>query len=145
MKKQRRVSKGDFFDISSKAELLKDWKNTQKHNVNMLVPHYIMASYAYYVLDDPLIPDTYFDQMAKRLLKNWDKITHWHKDYITIDDLKAGTYLGEYPRRATVVAETLLLGIEWKSRKPTPKKKIKKKKVADTTPQVSSLLGLFQD
>jgi NAD-dependent DNA ligase len=68
-------------------------------NINMIVPWYLMAAYAYYVQDDPIISDACFDNLAKKGIANWDKIEHRHKDYITIDTLRSGTYLGEYPSR----------------------------------------------
>jgi|TARA_R100001463_G_scaffold59563_2_gene111868 hypothetical protein len=68
-------------------------------NVNMMVPWYLMTSYAYYVEDDPLVSDGAFDRLTKKMIKEWDNIEHFHKDHIKIDDLKAGTFLGEYPSR----------------------------------------------
>lgn len=64
----------------------------------MLVPHYLMACFAYYVEDDPLISDSLFDEMSKQLLSEWDNIEHVHKPCITLDDLQAGTgYAIQYP------------------------------------------------
>lgn len=80
-------------------------------NPNMLVPWYIMASYAYYVQDQPIISDMAFDAMAVQLLEKWEQITHWHKDYLSVDMLKAGTYLGDYPS----IAETAILALREKS------------------------------
>ena len=61
------------------------------------IARYLMCAYAYYVEDDPLIPDTEFDELSKYILKNYDAIDHPHKKYITKSDLEAGTYLGHYP------------------------------------------------
>jgi len=58
---------------------------------------YLMAAYAYYVEDDPIMSDWDFDMLAKTLLENYDSIEHPHKHLVTKDDLRAGTYLGEYP------------------------------------------------
>jgi NAD-dependent DNA ligase len=66
-------------------------------NPNLLVPWYIMASYAYYVQDDPIITDALFDRMAKKILKAWDEIDHRHKEYLNEDMLQGGTYVGDYP------------------------------------------------
>jgi len=66
-------------------------------SINMYVPWYIMAAYAYYVDDDPIMEDTLFDKMAKRILEHWDEIEHRHKSYLNKDMLVAGTYLGDYP------------------------------------------------
>jgi len=60
-------------------------------NPNLLVPHYLMACFAYYVEDSPVISDALFDEMSKELLAKWDSIEHWHKDLISVDDLRAGT------------------------------------------------------
>ena len=56
-----------------------------------------MCAYAYYVESDPLITDAEFDELGKWLLKNYDNVEHMHKHLVTISDLEAGTYLGEYP------------------------------------------------
>ena len=66
-------------------------------NINMMVPWYLMAAYAYYKKDEPILSDAFFDAMGKTMLEVWDDITHYHKHLITFDDLRAGTYLGEYP------------------------------------------------
>lgn len=71
-----------------------------RRNINMSVPYYIMAAYAYYKEDDPIISDTTFDKMAQFILENYDAITHPHKIYLDRETLEAGTYLGEYPRLA---------------------------------------------
>ena len=66
-------------------------------NLNMMVPYYLMAAYAYYKQDDPIFTDAFFDNMSKTMLERWDDIEHWHKKYINKGDLEAGTFLGEYP------------------------------------------------
>lgn len=83
-----------------------DLKNIEKacldtcdSNINMLVPWYIMAAYAYYVEDDPIMEDSLFDKLSKKLLKEWDNIEHYHKHHLNKDMLYAGTYIGEYPAR----------------------------------------------
>lgn len=68
-------------------------------NLNMMVPYYLMASYAYYKQDDPIFSDAFFDNMGKTMLERWDDIAHFHKEYINKGDLEAGTFLGEYPTR----------------------------------------------
>lgn len=66
-------------------------------NPNMLVPYYLMTSYAYYVEDDPIVSDSFYDNLAKKLLKEFDNIQHHHKSVIDKDALSAGSFLGEYP------------------------------------------------
>ena len=73
--------------------------DTVDSNPNMLIPWYIMASYAYYIQDDPLLSDGSFDRLCTRLLEQYDNIEHQHKDFLDKDALRAGTYLGEYPTR----------------------------------------------
>lgn len=68
-------------------------------NINMMVPWYLMASYAYYKQDDAIFSDGFFDDMGKTMLACWDDIAHFHKEYITKGDLEAGTFLGKYPSR----------------------------------------------
>lgn len=66
-------------------------------NINMMVPWYLMAAYAYYQQDNPILSDSFFDDLAKTLLVVWDDVEHQHKQYITLDMLNAGTYIGKYP------------------------------------------------
>jgi len=68
-------------------------------SINMYVPWYLMAAYAYYVEDNPILEDSTFDKMAKRILDQWDEIEHPHKKCLSKDMLEAGTFLGEYPTR----------------------------------------------
>ena len=63
----------------------------------MAVPFYLMASYAYYKEDDPILTDDFFDRLAKKILNNWDDINHYHKHLLDKEVLEAGSYLGEYP------------------------------------------------
>jgi hypothetical protein len=72
------------------------WDVTDK-NDNMLVPWYLMAAYAYYVEDDPILEDVTFDKMANKLKDHWSEVEHMHKHLISLDMLNAGTYIGEYP------------------------------------------------
>lgn len=73
--------------------------DTCDDSINMYVPWYMMAAYAYYVEDDPILEDNVFDMLAKRMLEHWDEIEHPHKKYLSKDMLKAGTFIGEYPSR----------------------------------------------
>ena len=69
-------------------------------NKNMLVPYYLMFSYAYYQENESLVSDAEYDQICKDLITNWSEITHWHKPLIKLESLKAGTgYDIRYPER----------------------------------------------
>lgn len=85
----------------------KECFDTIDTNENMLVPWYLMSAYAYYVEDDPIISDSMYDNLAKKLLAHWDEVEHHHKHLISRDDLAAGTYLGEYPSRVRGAVQEL--------------------------------------
>lgn len=82
-------------------------KKIFKENGNMLIPWYLMAAYAYYEEDDPIISDKLFDEMAKRMKENWNDLDHFHKHLIDVDSLDAGTYIGDYPERVKGALEDL--------------------------------------
>ena len=78
-------------------------------NPNMLVPYYLMFSYAYYKENESLIPDSEYDQICRDLITNWDNITHWHKPLLSLESLKAGTgYDIKYPNRVVGAAIALI-------------------------------------
>jgi NAD-dependent DNA ligase len=81
--------------MSGKAERIITNRITE--NSNMLVPYYLMLSYAYYKQDDPIVSDAFYDKLARKLLKEYDNIEHYHKHLISKDALEAGSFLGEYP------------------------------------------------
>ncbi len=81
-------------------------------NKNMAVPYYLMASYAYYEQDDPIFSDSYYDELSKLILKNYDTIEHNHKHLISTDDLEAGSYLGTYPARVIGGLDSLRRTVE---------------------------------
>jgi len=83
----------------SKEEIRKACFDLVDDSINMSVPWYLMAAYAYYIEDDPILEDRDFDLLAKKILKDWDEIEHIHKDYLSKDMLEAGTYMGDYPSR----------------------------------------------
>jgi NAD-dependent DNA ligase len=69
-----------------------------------------MASYAYYILDKSIMPDSEYDSIAKTLLEHWDSFEHPHKYLLTKDDLRAGTAFAikEYPNRVKYAVEQFL-------------------------------------
>jgi NAD-dependent DNA ligase len=76
-------------------------------NINMMVPYYLMASYAYYVEDDPIFTDGFYDNLSKTILAVWDSIEHHHKHILTTDMLEAGSFIGEYPSIVSGALESL--------------------------------------
>ena len=73
------------------------------------VHRYMMCSYAYYQMDESLIPDAEFDALANQLLEEYDKWKE-HPHCPTEDDLRAGTYLGEYPDIVRIATHLYLKG-----------------------------------
>ena len=59
----------------------------------MMIPWYIMASHAYYTMDDPILSDGLYDELAQTMLSSWNTLEHMHKHLITEEDLRAGTLL----------------------------------------------------
>jgi hypothetical protein len=78
-------------------------------NINMMVPYYLMASYAYYVEDDPIFSDAFYDNLAKTILAVWDSIEHQHKHILNTDMLEAGSFIGEYPSIVSGALKSLRL------------------------------------
>ena len=67
---------------------------------NQLVSWFMIASYAYYRIGDAsnIMTDPTFDFLVKRLKENYDIADHYHKKYITMEHLEAGTgYDIDYP------------------------------------------------
>lgn len=78
---------------------------------NLLVPHYILHCYLYYVLDDPAISDDCFDGIVKRLQEKWETIEHRHKGLLEREFLKSGFAL-KYPEIAEGAARSLKRWLE---------------------------------
>jgi len=76
-------------------------------NLNMTIPWYLMAAYAYYEQDDPILSDGYFDNLSRKILTHWEEIEHIHKEFISKDDLAAGSFLGKYPSRVSGAVKQL--------------------------------------
>lgn len=102
------------FNISGEIFLMSDIEKIEKYymdviddNINMTVPWYLMASYAYYEEDNPIMSDSVYDRLAKKILNNWDIIEHRHKEYITKDLLSAGSYIGDYPPQVKDAVEQI--------------------------------------
>jgi hypothetical protein len=71
-------------------------------NPNLLVPWYLMASWAYYIEDDPILSDGLFDYLCTKLDAAWDTVEHWHKPVVSRGDLSAGSCLlkqSDFPQR----------------------------------------------
>ena len=59
--------------------------------LNAVYGEYLEHSIRYYVLDAPVVPDSYFDGLCKTLLAGWELVTHRYKDMCDTSALHAGT------------------------------------------------------
>jgi hypothetical protein len=80
-------------------------------NKSMAIPWFIMASWAYYVEDDPIVTDACYDFVFKFMLTYWKDITHIHKD-IVFAALGAGCTTGsgyaiKYPNKIRYAVSSL--------------------------------------
>ena len=70
------------------------YPNVKEISSNRLIPYYLMSSYLYYDEDKVVLSDNDFDFICKRILDEWDKITHVHKPLVDRESIKAGTGFG---------------------------------------------------
>ena len=61
---------------------MKPISDVREMSPNQLVSWFMIASYAYYVLGEPLMSDAAFDLLVMRLKENWDTADHYHKALI---------------------------------------------------------------
>lgn len=74
---------------------------------NLLIPHFLIHSYLYYVKDKPLVSDRFFDEVIVRgLEEHWERLEHPHKSLIDPSLLNTGFYL-KYPPRVRYAAAML--------------------------------------
>jgi hypothetical protein len=92
----------------------------------MLVPWYLMAAYAYYHLDQSLMSDAEFDEMAIVMLENYESIEHRHKHLITKEELEAGTLLLSLERYPTITKDTAVYLLTLKQ-EHRPKRRLARK------------------
>lgn len=81
-------------------------------SANASVSWFLMASYAYYVLNQSIVTDDCYDGMAKDILASWGTLTHQHRHLISLEDLKAGTLFAlkasDYPMMTVYAVRRLL-------------------------------------
>jgi len=65
---------------------------------NSMLSWWLMASYAYYDLHNPIMLDEEFDELTRFLKDRWDEVDHPHKGLVTESHLSATTgYDIHYP------------------------------------------------
>ena len=78
---------------------------------HQLVPFYLMSCYLYYIEDSPVLKDSEFDALTRRLVAEWDHVQHYHKKLLKRSEVGSGFYLkGRYPLRVKSAA------IQWVNR-----------------------------
>jgi hypothetical protein len=78
---------------------------------SLAIPAYLVASYAYYVMDDPVMADEDYDQLCKKLDTWWFMIDHPHKKHVDREAVRAGTGYGiDYPERVVGAYQSLVAG-----------------------------------
>tara|TARA_R110002153_G_scaffold29711_16_gene91267 strand:+ start:7249 stop:7539 length:291 start_codon:yes stop_codon:yes gene_type:complete len=83
------------------------YPNVEEISINRCVPYYLMSSYLYYKQDKSVLHDNDYDSLCKRIIKEWDSITHIHKHFISKESLEAGTgYSNQYTNRIVGAACT---------------------------------------
>lgn len=60
-------------------------------NINQSVPWFLVTSFLYYRENVSVISDEAFDWLCKQMVERWDEINHEHKQFVSLDDLRAGT------------------------------------------------------
>lgn len=85
-------------------------KGLVANKINLAVSWWLIASYAYYLLDENLISDEFFDYLTLLIKENYEQITHENKDLITPERIACGSAfdLRIYPTRVMVCAEQLI-------------------------------------
>lgn len=89
-----------------------------QRSFNMSVPWYLMACYAYYEMDEPMLTDQAFDHLAKEMVTRWESIEHRHKDCLTEDILRASTAPNRYPEMAVGACRSLIEVLRRQAKKP---------------------------
>lgn len=73
-------------------------------NPSMAVPWLLMAAYAYYHQDSPILSDQAYDALADVVVERWGEIMHHHKHLLKREELLMASTLywlaeADYPRR----------------------------------------------
>ncbi len=84
----------------------------RKTVAGLLLQHYLVHCYCYYVLNRTLLTDGEFDDLAHQLRDRWDEIgEHQHKHLVSIDSLRestSGYYIKDWPGLVKGCAEMLV-------------------------------------
>ena len=81
----------DMFAMPVEAPKPVPVASEESRSLNSVYGEYLEHSIRYYVLDAPVVPDSYFDGLCKTLLTGWEFVTHRYKDMCDTSALHAGT------------------------------------------------------
>ena len=86
--------------------LVYDKTNSKRKFTGKDISIYMIASFCYYKLDVSIMEDSDYDLLCKGLLEYWDKISHPHKNLISVDDLSCGSgyAIQDYPKIVKMAA-----------------------------------------
>ena len=75
-----------------------------------LIPHYLMSSYLYYVLDVQVLDDEEFDAICSWILEEYQNLRHRHKRFVSRSALRAGTGFSiPFDKLPTIVKDSAIL------------------------------------
>lgn len=89
-----------------------------KSGKNTTISWLFSASYAYYILDRPILSDAVFDNLCKYVYDNWEGLEHQHKSLLSKEDMANGSLFSltmlEYPLIVRASVEQMLSDKNWK-------------------------------
>ncbi len=91
MSKRRTEVQADMFAMPAEAPKPVPVASADSQALNAVYGEYLEHSIRYYVLDAPVVPDSYFDKLCKTLSAGWDQVTHRYKHMCDLSALSAGT------------------------------------------------------
>lgn len=82
------------------------YPNINELKPNQLLTYYLTSSYLYYKQDINVLTDMDYDLLCNKLYEKFDDVTHYHKELVDKESLKAGTGYGlqSYPTRIASAA-----------------------------------------
>lgn len=78
-------------------------------SLDKLVTVYMVASFCYHKLNETIISDEDYDQVCRRLISEYDSITHQHKSFLDKGALRAGSgfHITNYPTIVRVIGNSI--------------------------------------
>lgn len=86
-------------------------------DINLVIPWYIMAMYAQDELGETLVDEKVLDKLRRRMLEYWNKIEHRYKEFLSLQDVRDGNRLPDYPMHTFTSVKVLWESYYGKERK----------------------------